>query len=202
MTRSNNGNNTRRGSGNARRRAGASRQQPAPAPAPRVWRWFGSGLGIGLILALSLYLVTLPPAPEDTDGAVDATASTPAQDDKDRNKPRTSPPKPRFEFYTMLPEQTIDVEVDPAEVAQPRSGADKVIYLLQAGSFRQREDADRRRAELILLGLEPRIEESSTDNGRWFRVFLGPFDAHAKMSRARSLTTAQGIETLLLKRQA
>ena len=73
-------------------------------------------------------------------------------------------------------------------------------YLLQAGSFRQRQDADARRAELLLLGLEPRIEEASGDNGRWYRVYLGPYDSKSNMARARSLTAAQGIDTLLLKR--
>ena len=111
-------------------------------------------------------------------------------------------PRPRFDFYTLLPEQTIDVEVDPAEVTAPREGASASgeVYLLQAGSFRQREDADRRRAELLLLGLQPEIEETSGDNGRWFRVYLGPFDSRSTMSRARSLTAGQDIDTLVLKR--
>ena len=83
----------------------------------------------------------------------------------------------------------------PAEA--PRSSE---YYLLQAGSFRQQEDADRRRAELLLLGLEPTIRESTGDNGRWFRVYLGPFETRSKMSRARSLAAAQNIDTLVLKR--
>jgi cell division protein FtsN len=62
------------------------------------------------------------------------------------------PPKPRFDFYTLLPSQTIDVDVDPGEIAKTRTSQSTVFYLLQAGSFKQREDADRRRAELLLLG--------------------------------------------------
>jgi cell division protein FtsN len=72
--------------------------------------------------------------------------------------------------------------------------------MLQAGSFRQKDDAERRRAELLLLGLEPKIEETSSDNGRWFRVFLGPFESQESMSRARGLTANQDIDTLVLKR--
>jgi cell division protein FtsN len=44
------------------------------------------------------------------------------------------------------------------------------------------------------------VEETNSDNGRWFRVYLGPFSSHAQMTRARSLTAAQDIDTLLLKR--
>jgi len=154
------------------------------------WRAYLAGLSSGVFLSFLLYLGTLPPGtnPGETPEAAPTTA-VPAE-----------PPKPRFDFYTMLPEQTIDGPVEPAEVTKPPPGAAPVAYLLQAGSFRQREDADRRRAELLLLGLEPRIEESNSDNGHWFRVYLGPFNSHAAMTRARSLTAAQDIDTLLLKR--
>ena len=168
-------------------------QRPSSRNTPQQgsrWRAYISGLLSGVFLSFLLYLGTLPPAANPGAGP-EAAASTavPAE-----------PPKPRFDFYTMLPEQTIDGPVEPAEVAKPPPGAAQVTYLLQAGSFRQREDADRRRAELLLLGLDPRIEETNSDNGRWFRVYLGPFSSHSTMTRARSLTAAQDIDTLLLKR--
>ena len=153
-------------------------------------KWYGAGVITGLFLSFMVYLGTLPAelAPGETAAAAEEPAET--------------APRPRFDFYTLLPEQTIDVEVDPAEVTAPREGAAATgeVYLLQAGSFRQREDADRRRAELLLLGLQPEIEETSGDNGRWFRVYLGPFDSRSKMSKARSLTAGQDIDTLVLKR--
>ena len=169
----------------------SSRNAAQTQPGSR-WRAYLAGLLSGVFLSFLLYLGTLPPAikPGDSPQAAPTTA-VPAE-----------PPKPRFDFYTMLPEQTIDGPVEPAEVAKPPPGAAQVTYLLQAGSFRQREDADRRRAELLLLGLEPRIEETNSDNGRWFRVYLGPFNSHSAMTRARSLTAAQDIDTLLLKRGA
>ncbi|MDH3992436.1 MAG: SPOR domain-containing protein [Gammaproteobacteria bacterium] len=139
-----------------------------------------------------LYLGTLPtPAENEQAQAGEAQAID-------------QPPKPRFDFYTLLPEQTIEVEVEPAEIAKPRASAasntSTETYLLQAGSFRQREDADRRRAELLLLGLEPKVEETNGDNGRWYRVYLGPFQSRSTMTKARSLTAGQDIDTLLLKR--
>jgi cell division protein FtsN len=167
----------------------SSRGAPQAQPGSR-WRAYLAGLLSGVFVSFLLYLGTMPPAtnPGATPEAA-ATTAVPAE-----------PPKPRFDFYTMLPEQTIDGPVEPAEVAKPPPGSVQVTYLLQAGSFRQREDADRRRAELLLLGLEPRIEETNSDNGRWYRVYLGPFTSHSAMTRARSLTAAQDIDTLLLKR--
>lgn len=152
-------------------------------------RWYLAGVLSGVFASFLFYLGTLPgpAAPPQATPAEDATGD--------------AIPKPRFDFYTILPEQRIEDEV---EVQQPRAAAQAnaggEYYLLQAGSFRQQEDADRRRAELLLLGLEPTIRESTGDNGRWFRVYLGPFQTRAAMSRARSLTAGQNIDTLVLKR--
>ena len=180
--------------GSSTKKAPARKRQPAKAAAPshsgNGLRWYGAGVLSGLFLSFLLYLGTLPPT----------GAPTPQQAGNEE-APGQSAPKPRFDFYTMLPEQTIEEDSPQAEPAAQRTASKpNEYYLLQAGSFRQREDADRRRAELLLLGLEPRVEESKGDNGRWFRVFLGPFESRSKMSKARSLTSAQSIDTLVLKR--
>ena len=170
----------------SKRRSTAASSSSASHP----FKWYIAGVFSGIFISFMVYLGTLPAeiSPDEASAAA-------------KEQPETTP-RPRFDFYTLLPEQTIDVEVDPAEVTAPREGASPTgeVYLLQAGSFRQREDADRRRAELLLLGLQPDIEETSGDNGRWFRVYLGPFDSRSAMSRARSLTAGQDIDTLVLKR--
>ena len=107
--------------------------------------------------------------------------------------------QPRFDFYTVLPSQTLDLtsDIDPPDTSGSGGGD---LYVLQAGSFRAREDADRRRGELALLGLEATIERTDNDNGAWFRVYLGPFESRSKMAHARSITAQQSIDTLLLRR--
>lgn len=166
-------------------------RHPTREPA-RVWRWYFSGLISGIFLCFLTYLGTLP---ADTTGiARTPETNGPAQ------PPKAEPPKPRFDFYTLLPEQTIDVEVDPGQTAKSRTSQKTELYLLQAGSFRQADDAERRRAELLLLGLEPNVEKINGDNGTWFRVYVGPFESPSRLARARSLTAAQNIDTLLLKR--
>lgn len=109
---------------------------------------------------------------------------------------------PRFDFYTVLPNQELDLnpDIEPADLQTATTSSTQ--YLLQVGSFRQEADADRRRGELALLGLDARIEPGDGSNGRWYRVYLGPFDSRSEMARARSLTAQADMDTLLLKREA
>lgn len=154
------------------------------------WRIYGAGVLTGVFLSFLVYLNSLAPA--QTTQAVEPPPAKPAEPE----------PKLQFDFYNKLRERTAAPRppplVEPArDVARPAAAE---TFVLQAGSFRQRDDADRRRAELLLLGLEPAIEESTGDNGRWFRVVLGPFATRAEMNRVRGLTAGQNIDTLQLKR--
>jgi cell division protein FtsN len=172
-----------------RKTRGASRQQDSAQPGGFL-RPYLAGIGTGLFAAFLIYLATLPPE-AGVEGTDEPVAAAPAPT-----------PSPKYEFYELLPEQEITVDVDPAELPRPRSQSDQPRYLLQAGSFRQAEDADRRRAELLLLGLEPRVEETTGSTGRWYRVVIGPFESRSAMARARSLTAQQDIDTLLMQRKA
>ena len=109
---------------------------------------------------------------------------------------------PRFDFYTVLPNQALDLspEIEPADLETENTNREQ--YLLQAGSFRQQADADRRRGELALLGLEATIEPTENDNGRWYRVYLGPFENRSETARAQTLIAQADMDTLLLKREA
>jgi len=150
---------------------------------------FVVGCVVGLLGAVGIFNVLQ--APEEP--AEVAAASPPSIEEE---------AGPRFDFYTVLPNQELDLNPD-IEPADLQSGAASgTQYLLQVGSFRQEVDADRRRGELALLGLDARIEPSDGSNGRWYRVYLGPFDSRSEMARARSLTAQADMDTLLLKREA
>ncbi|MCY4426350.1 MAG: SPOR domain-containing protein [Halieaceae bacterium] len=172
--------------------------------------WFLTGLVCGAFAVGLLWLASQQPEVEETMERVAEATLGPAER-----------PKPRFDFYTLLPEQNLEVvdaapgsvqasarktEAQPAparqELALPSpAGQEAGRYLLQAGSFRQAGDADSRRGELILLGLTARVEEFTTDSGRWFRVYVGPFESRSQLNRAQSLTTQSGIDTLILEKK-
>src|SRR6056297_3363620 len=112
------------------RRQGASRGNgDAAACMSRVLRWYAGGVASGVFLSFMFYLVTLPPSdPADsTPGGTDMPAVT------------RDEPQPRFDFFEMLPQQRIEVEVEAGAMPRSREDPDGATYLLQAGSFRQAE---------------------------------------------------------------
>lgn len=117
------------------------------------------------------------------------TASPPNLEDDSR--------QPSFTFFTTLEDESFPI----GDVTESLPSKSKYTqYVLQAGSFRASTDADRRRGELALLGLEAAVEEINTDTGNWHRVYIGPFESRSAMAKARSLTAQSDIDTLLLKR--
>ena len=171
--------------------------QKPPAKSGNQWVTFAAGTAFGIFLSFLTWLSTVDPK----DGATPVRAPV-AQSPKTDSKPSdTAPPtaEPRFEFYDRLSEQDIEFPKETAQFGENHISSFS-DYLLQAGSFRRTEDADRRRAQLILLGMDAVISETQSDNGRWYRVQAGPFETRSKLERARAILADQNIDTLLLRR--
>ena len=172
-----------------------AKRRPAPKSQVPGWVWFFTGIVTAVFIYFLAYLTDITPtAKPDTDKPVAATKKqTPATS----NEPET---ETKFDFYTLLPEREVIVP-EP----RPSSEADSeplYQYILQAGSFRNAEDADRLRAKLLLLGMEAKVEAVKSDNGDvWHRVLAGPYTSRSKMSKARNTLANERIDTLLLKRK-
>ena len=78
---------------------------------------------------------------------------------------------------------------------QPDTG----LYVLQAGSFQSFADADRRKAQLALLGMESQIQRVTIDEREWHRVRLGPYDELNDVQRARRKLRKADIDALVLR---
>jgi hypothetical protein len=180
----------------------ASKRKPATKRTPTLsrhagpssppWVWFSAGLMSGIFLSALSWLALQQP-----DVIAIAQSKIPVLTGELGGQESTGP---RFDFYTLLPEQRVDVDIEPANITEAEAARRNDQYLLQAGSFMQADDADRRRAELILLGLEAHVEDTTGDNGRWHRVYIGPFESRSRLAKARSMTAQRGIDTLLLRR--
>jgi len=75
----------------------------------------------------------------------------------------------------------------------------KERYLLQVGSFTQPEEADRLRAQLLLLGLQASVQKIPRDGQTWHRVQVGPFSSQEQLNTARRSMSQQQIESIVLK---
>jgi cell division protein FtsN len=106
-------------------------------------------------------------------------------------KPEDSTSKPVIDFYSVLKERHFEVPEKQQEGIQPGpTGNTQDVpakqYILQAGSFKSNRDADRRKAELALLGLEAAISKAEVEGTDYFRVELGPFQDDGLYSQVKN----------------
>jgi len=110
-------------------------------------------------------------------------------------------PKPKLDFYTILPGETVlpDTRADK-KIAKLESAEKGVSYILQAAAFAAPEDADRLKAKLVLNGLEPHIEKIIVgDKGTHYRVRLGPYSSVEALDNANGKLVQLGIKALRIK---
>ncbi len=162
--------------------------------------WFLAGLTLGLLVALGVYL-QLPRGGEPAaSNANRAAAGKNSNDAKAPAEPAASA-KPRFTFYTILQELEV-VLPDQETGAKPQSSAagKPDAYILQAGSFKSFEEADRLKASLNLIGIEAAIQTVTVNNkDTWHRVQIGPYQDLAELNAVRARLKQNNIDTVLLK---
>ncbi len=89
----------------------------------------------------------------------------------------------------------------PAAVAESSSsaGSGGFTYYLQAGAFRERQDAEATKARLALMGVAATIAERKSDMGTLYRVRVGPFDDVEGMNRARLRLSDNGVDAAVVR---
>lgn len=138
--------------------------------------------------------------------------------------------KPIFDFYTMLSRSSNDINpdamspintmdnssnqtLDLANLAHTNTldlfnnnlhtnQSKNYYYVIQAGAFKNRADADALRAALTLNGFDTQLEIAQVADGKiWHRVIVGPFASESSAaSQQRQLENQLGQSTMMLKR--
>ena len=201
---------------------GASRYQaPARKPVPG-WIWLVCGLVIGGFLVM---LANLEPGREEVRRApTEARRSTPhptpaqpAQQNKPKYEfytllpesevvvPPTAQPQPPTAQPVVSAEEAARIDRERAEAAlagktpppPPVVASAPSQLFLQAGAFRQNADADRVRAQILLLGQNARVESGKVRDELWHRVLVGPFANREQLAAAQKDLAAAGFGNLL-----
>jgi cell division protein FtsN len=179
------------------------------------WVWMLFGLLIGLSVAFAIYVngldsrVSREPVAREAASMEEATGQAMIDPETPSETPPETPladigepAKPRFDFYSMLPnfeviipEQEPDVSTDTATKAVVQPG----VYVLQAGSFTQHADADRRRAQLALQGIESTIQRVTIDDKTYHRVRIGPIEDLEQLNVVRSRLREADIDVLRIR---
>ena len=184
-----------------RRSTRARKKQEYPG-----WLWMLFGLSLGLSVAFAVY-VKDQELPEST--PQDSAQPASMQDALDNNSEvavnddvAAAPTESRFTFYDMLPNfEVIIPEQEPNVAAdvEPKAVVEPGLYVLQAGSFSAYVDADRRRAELGLHGIESKIQRVTIDDKTYHRVRIGPTDNLDELNILRSRLRAANIDVLRIR---
>ncbi len=137
-------------------------------------------------------------------GQPDAPAAEPAVKAKpDQARQATAPATgehERFEFYDMLPEAQVDVNVPPP--ARPATTPPPVsvpgIYVIQAGAYPNYAEADKVKARLALLGIVAAIQKVENKGAVFHRVRIGPINDLRELNRVRGRLRDSRIEYLVI----
>ena len=179
------------------------------------WIWLLAGLAIGLFIALLVYIKDNSSGKlAITDTVTKVFQTKKETDTREVKKTQTEAPdepeaasstKPKFDFYTILPE--LEVAIPEHELLkesddkpEKQTGQE---YMLQAGSFKKFEEADKLRARLILQGIEASIQKVKiNDTDTWHRVRIGPLKSVKDLNQTRLRLRNLGIVSIVVKNKS
>lgn len=158
------------------------------------WAYLLAGVAIGLFVSFLVYLQNLPSVDNDV-----------------ANRPKNSNPPPTFEFYDILPDFEVVVpelnvksnKKHPTTNVQPPKPSSELssgeAFVLQVAAFRELKQADKLKAKLALMGLEPFLQKVTIDDKTFHRVRIGPFTSKQALSAARKRLKANNIDAKAIK---
>jgi len=151
-----------------------------------IWVWFSLIMLVLMFIALIVFL--------------DQTIAVKRDLDQQNQTATDNRTKPVIDFYKVLPErESIDIplsESDQQAIDNPilNNAGKSAKTILQAGSFKSSEEADRHKARLAFFGLEAKIFSANVNNQTWYRVQLGPFKTQHKLSQAKNRLIENDIQ--------
>ena len=190
------------GRGNARSRRAAS--------TPRRWPWFVGGFGCGLLVAWVVYVREYSP---ETWQLVASQSQLLDEAGRQAGKPAEPGAKPRFEFYTLLPEMEVEVperELEAAARREQRRAEEAARERARAAAARKAEQAaqaerDRETAAAPVRDAAPPAPRSqpaedepsevapAPDENSVYMLQVASFKSAAEADRLKASLTLMGL---------
>lgn len=207
----------------ARRGKNQARRSGRPSAATPGWVWLLAGVALGLVIAVAVMMrggVEVPSGPRPN-----PEAQAPGAGEEPVAQEPAAPRRPRYDFYTVLPEREVlvpDAEIsaqaqaeqqaqqEAEQQAQAQPPADAAPapappatpserFVLQAGAFRSNADAESLRARIALSGLMARVEPARIGEDTVYRVRLGPYTSASELESAKQQLAGNGIEAVAIR---
>ncbi len=145
-------------------------------------------------------------APSAAPASSSSATSTPAARKlaEPQPTPAVAPAAPQRNDKTTAavqsPAATAPASAAPASAASaPSASGDAFTYYLQAGAFRELQDAEATKGRLALMGVAASIAERKSELGTLYRVRVGPFADVDAMNRARVRLSDNGVDAAVVR---
>lgn len=184
----------------------ANQEAKPQKPATPAWVPFFYGFLFGVLVVGAAWVLFTPAGTQLAWPDFSSVAQTSAQKKKQESEKAEQPERPRFDFYTILPEMEVvisDEEATPPDADDKPATSDQkkdVSYRLQVGSFKKMADADRQKARLALLGVEADIQKVNIGQGDiYYRVLTMPFTSKQELNDKRKMFQKNRINSLVVQ---
>jgi len=194
-------------------------ERPNKPKKPLIPKWLGTLVAILAVLCIAVMLMLWKPwQPVPAKNQI----TSEHYQEEDTNKD--------YRFYDLLPQQQVTpipeqaipesknqgtaMIVEAPSVTQPAASESAGIdpnqsattpqqptYILQVRSYNDPDQADARRAEIILNGLSADVVKSTENGQTWYRVISGPYDTQDAALAAQQTLQHSGIDSIVIKRK-
>ncbi len=188
------------------------------------WVWAFAGLALGLIIAAYFFLGDVWKNRNKDEPTPNPTAQAPVSTSEEAvAQEPVEKPKPKYDFYTLLPEKEVlipdaelkaqaEAEAKKDAAPKPLANAPELVtatpetpastdarFLIQAGAFKNPDEAENLKATIALTGEVARIETADINGTTVYRVRLGPYSTASSLSAAKQALSSHGIEAQAIK---
>ncbi|WP_087090503.1 SPOR domain-containing protein [Acinetobacter pittii] len=194
-------------------------ERPNKPKKPLIPKWLGTLVAILAVLCIAVMLMLWKPwQPVPAKNQI----TSEHYQEEDTNKD--------YRFYDLLPQQQVTpipeqaipesknqgtaMIVEAPSTTQPAASesvgidtdqsatiAQQPTYILQVRSYNDPDQADARRAEIILNGLSADVVKSTENGQTWYRVISGPYDTQDAALAAQQTLQHSGIDSIVIKRK-